>query len=46
MICIKNIRKALNSETNTTRLIVSGHWNAIVHRIEKSGGHLWKPTMK
>ena len=41
---IKNLGRIVNSETDISRLVITGDWNTTLHRIDKSGGRPWKPT--
>ena len=44
LMFIKNLGRIVNSETDISRLVIMGDWNMTLHRIDKSGGHPWKPT--
>ena len=44
LMFIKNLGRIVNSETDISRLVITGDWNTTLHRIGKSGGCPWKPT--
>ena len=44
LMFIKNLGRIVNSETDISRLVITGDWNTTLHRIDKSGGRPWKPT--
>jgi len=42
---VKNLGRIVNSETDISRLVITGNWNRTLHiSIDKSGGRPWKPT--
>ena len=41
---IRTLGEKLVSKTDTTKLIISGDWNATLNKIDKWGGLPWKET--